>query len=88
MAGEKIGEVIHFFPKISVAVVKFDKEASIGDEIVIRGTRGEKHEEFEAPQKIESMQKDHEVQETAKVGDELGMKVSGEVKEGDTVHKA
>lgn len=84
-AEKKAGEVIHYFPKVSAAVVKFAAEVKPGDKIKIKGRRGEKHESFEFEQTVESIQKDHAPVEAAKSGDELGMKVEKEVREGDEV---
>jgi len=84
--GKKIGKVIHFFPKVSAAVVQFEADAKVGDKIKIKGSRGEKHEAFELEQEISSLQLDHDSVESAKSGDELGMKVEKEVQEGDEVY--
>ena len=84
----KVGVVTHYFDKIKVAIVKFDADFKPGEELIFRGSRGEKHEPFELTQKIASMQKDHEEVTEAKKGDELGMKVDDVVKEGDEVFKA
>ncbi len=82
---KKVGVVTHYFPKVGAAVVKFETEAKVGDKVKIKGSRGEKHESIEFEQAIESMQKDHVPVESAKIGDELGMKVGQEVREGDEV---
>lgn len=86
--GKKIGEVIHFFPKVSVAVVKFSDAVKVGDRVKIKGNRGESREAYEFDQTISSMQKDHNAVEEAQSGDELGVKVDKEVKEGDEVYLA
>jgi len=80
---KKIGLVTHYFPKIAVAIVKFEQGLKVGDEVLFKGKRGENHEPYEFAQKISSMQKDHQSVEEAKSGDELGLKVEQEVKEGD-----
>jgi putative protease len=81
-APKPIGEITHFFPKISVAVVKLKAEMKKGDKIKIEG-HGKSF-----TQKVGSMQIEHEQIDTAKKGKEIGMKVSEEVKEGDLVFKA
>ncbi len=86
--GKKIGEVVHYFPKVSAAVVKFEGDLKVGDRIKIKGNRGESHEGFELEQEVSSMQKDHTAVESASAGDELGMKVEKEVREGDEVFLA
>jgi len=85
---KKIGEVIHYFPKVSAAVVKFESSAKLGDRIKIKGNRGESHEEFDLVQEISSLQKDLNSVDSASAGDELGMKVEKEVREGDEVFSA
>ena len=84
--GKKAGVITHYFPKVQAAVVKFDMGVKVGDKIKIVGKRGESHEELEIEQEVESLQKDRTPVEEAKKGDELGMKVSEEVREGDEVY--
>jgi len=80
MADKKpIGEVTHYYDKIGVAVVKFSKAVKVGDEIEFKG----KQTDFS--QTISSMQFDHKNIDSAKRGDEVGMKVEDHVKEGDKV---
>jgi len=85
---KKIGEVVHYFPKVSAAVVKFESDVKVGDQIKIKGNRGESHEAFDLEQEISSLQKDRTSVDSAKAGDELGMKVEKEVREGDEVFLA
>lgn len=83
MAEKKpIGEVTHYYDKIGVAVVKFSKAVKIGNEIQFKGA----HTDF--AQTINSMQFDHKSIESAKKGEEVGMKVEEHVKEGDKVFEA
>lgn len=84
--GKKIGEVTHYFPKVKAAVVKFTAPAKVGDKIVVRGKRGTAHEKCEVEQTIDSLQLDRVPVESAKKGDELGMGVSEEVREGDEIY--
>jgi putative protease len=77
-----IGAITHYFGKISVAVFKItDNEVKTGDSIHIKG----KHTDF--TQVINSMQVEHESIETAKKGDEVGLKVDNPVHEHDEVYK-
>ncbi len=78
---ERVGQVIHFYDKISVAVVRLEKELAIGDTIHVQG----KAADFE--QKIESMQVNHQQVFSAKAGDEVAVKTDQKVKEGDIVYK-
>lgn len=75
-----IGEVTHYFGGISVAIVKFKKPVDVGVTIKFKGA----NTDFE--QKIESMQFDHQDIKTAKKNQEVGIKVSEKVREGDTVY--
>jgi len=77
-----IGEVTHYFDKIMVAIVKAKQTIKKGDSLHFKGKKGE----FD--QVVESMQIDHADVETAKSGDEFGVKVSQEVEKGDAVFAA
>ncbi len=77
-----IGKITHFFPKISVAVIKAEKAIKSGEKIVIEG-HGTKVE-----MTVESMQIEHAPVKECKKGQEAGLKVPGEVHEGDLVFKA
>ncbi len=86
MAGVKkekpIGAVTHFYGGISVAIIKFTKAVAVGDEIRFKGAT------TDFSQKIDSMQYDHkDIKEAAK-GQEVGIKVSNKVREGDEVYSA
>lgn len=82
MDKKKIGTVTHFFPKISVAVIKLAAgPLKVGDTICIEG-HGK-----EFTQKVGSMQIEHESIQSAKKGHEFGMKVDDACKEGDIVYK-
>jgi translation elongation factor EF-1alpha len=81
-SAKPIGKVIHFFDKISVAVVKLDTGLKLGDKIRIEG-HGQGFE-----QAVDSMQIEHEQLKEAKKGQEVGMKVAKPVKAGDLVYKA
>lgn len=79
MAEKKIGTITHFFDKISVGIIKLDGVLKIGDKVRIQGSKTN----FE--QEITEMQLEHEKIETAKKGQEIGVKVNEEVREGDSV---
>ena len=82
MAEEKIGEITHYFDKIGVAIVKLSAPLKVGDTIKVKGATTD----FE--QTVDSMQVDHREVESAKSGDELGIKVADKAREGDDVLKA
>ena len=82
MPEEKIGEVSHYFGKIGVAALKITSGTlSVGDTIRIKG----KTTDIEQP--IESIQIEHDSLESAKAGDDIGIKVTEKVREGDEVFK-
>ena len=80
--GELIGEIVHFFSKIKVAVIKLSKPLSKGDSIRIIGG-----ENTDFNQDVDSMQVEHEKIEKAKKGNEVGLKVKKKVREGYKVYK-
>ncbi len=71
-----IGRVTHFFDKIKVAIVKFEKPMKVGATVVFRG----KDQDFEVT--IGSMQHDHKPITVAPKGKEVGIKIGKKVKEG------
>lgn len=71
-----IGKVIHFYDKLSVAVVKLNKALKVGSQVKIR--RGDQ----EFTETIISMQLDHESVKSGKKGEEVAIKVSQQVKQG------
>ena len=75
---ERIGEIIHYYHKISVAVIKLNRSLHVGDKVHFLGA----HTDF--LQEIHSMQIEHEVVEEAKAGDEVAVKVDRRVRRGDT----
>lgn len=85
MADKKpIAEVIHWFDKVSVAILRIEKGAKIkvGDKVVV----GDGDKEFE--QEIVEMQLNHESIEEAKAGMEIGVKFDQKSREGTKVYPA
>lgn len=82
MEEKPIGRVTHYFGKINVAIVKFNREVKAGETVHFKGA----HTDFN--QKIESMQYEHEDIEKAEKGQEVGIKVNQKVHEGDEVFEA
>ena len=79
---EEVGEVTHYFPKVTAAVVKLTKGSlSVGDTIIIKGHTTEFKE------KVNSIQLEHVVIATASKGQEIGLKVKAKVRERDVVYK-
>jgi translation initiation factor IF-2 len=76
-----IGRVERYFSKIGVAAIKITNgELKIDDRIMIKGHTTE----FE--QVIESIQIEHQNVESAKAGDDIGIKTKERVREGDAVY--
>ena len=75
---ERIGEIIHYYHKISVAVIKLNRPLHVGENIQFIGA----HTDF--LQEIRSMQIEHEIVEEAQTGDEVAVKVDQRVRRGDT----
>ncbi|KKL20774.1 hypothetical protein LCGC14_2452100 [marine sediment metagenome] len=79
--GKLIGEITHYFGKISVAIIKITNSLKVGDEIRIVGG------EVDFNQTIKSMEVDHKKIEKAKSGESVGLKVQEKVREGYKVYK-
>jgi len=77
-----IGEVIHYFGNIKVAVIKLKGPLNEGDTIRIVGG-----EETDFKQKVSSMESEHKKVKKAKAKKEIGMKVKKKVREGYKVYK-
>ncbi len=77
-----IGAVTHYYGKIGVAIVKFNQEFKRGGRVRFLGATTD----FE--EAVDSMEYDHQPIETAKKGQEVGIKVNQKVREGDEVHEA
>jgi len=78
---KKIGVITHFFDHINVAAIKLEDTLKVGDKILIKGHTTD----FE--QKITSMQIDNQNIDSAKSGDEIGLKVKEKVRTNDPVYK-
>ena len=82
MGEEKIGEVMKFFAKPSVAAVKITSgELLAGDTVKFTGHTTD----FE--DRIDSMEIDNKQIEKATAGDYIGIKVSDRVRPGDEMFK-
>lgn len=77
MADTKIGVITHYFDKISVGIIKLEAPLKKGETIKIG----------EVEQPVDSMQVDHQDIDEAKPDQEVGVKVSQKVREGDEVYK-
>jgi ribosomal 50S subunit-recycling heat shock protein len=75
-----VGEITHYFPHVSAAVVKLSAALKVGDRVKIVGGGNE----FE--QEVASMQIDRKPIEEAKKGDEVGLEVTEKAREGYKVY--
>ena len=81
MEKQLIGQVTHFFSKISVAIIQLEEPLKAGERIAVVGST------TDLEQVVKSMQVEHHSIEEAKVGDLVGLKVKDKVREGDAVYK-
>ncbi len=79
--GERIGEVIHYFNKINVAVIELGQTLRLGDRLHFLGA----HTDF--AQVIASIQVEHENVEEVAAGGEAAVKVDQRVRRGDSVFR-
>lgn len=77
----KIGEVTHFYPKPSAAVLKLVAPIQVGDEIHILGHT------TDISQPVTSLQINHVEVDRAKPGEDVAVLVDDAVREGDEVFK-
>lgn len=76
-----IGKIVHFYPKINVAVLDIEDTLKVGDKISIEREAGT----FE--QVVDSMQIEHKNIMEAKKGQSIGLKVIDKTREGAKVFK-
>lgn len=81
MAEEKVGEVVKFFGKISVAAITLSGTLKVGETIRFIGHT------TDFSQKVDSMQIENQSVETANAGDDIGIKVGDRVRPGDSVYR-
>jgi len=81
MAEIEIGKVTHFFDRISVAAMTLTGSLAVGDTIHVKGHTSD----FTTV--VEAMQIEHASVQTAKSGDQVGMKVPQKSHEHDRVFK-
>ncbi|MBI4095610.1 MAG: U32 family peptidase C-terminal domain-containing protein [DPANN group archaeon] len=76
-----VGEISHFFDKISVGVIEVKDTIKAGDKISIEGPQ------TNFTQTVASMQIEHDKIDSAKKGQSVGMKVAKEVRKKDLVYR-
>ena len=77
-----VGEVVHYFDHIKVAVIKLKTPLAVGANIRIVGGQ-----DTDFKQKVQSMEVEHKKISKAKKGQEVGMKVKEKVRDGYKVFK-
>lgn len=75
-----VGVVTHYYGGLEVAIVKFNQPVKVGQKITILGAT------TDFCQEIKSMQYDHKDIDSAKAGQEVGIKAKDKVREGDNVY--
>ena len=75
-----IGKITHYYGHLGVAIAKFKKAVKKGERVHFKGA----HTDFE--QDINSIQYDHKDIESAKKGQEVGIKTNEKVREGDEIY--
>jgi len=79
---EKVGEVVGYYSKISVAAIQLtDGPLAAGDTVRIRGHT------TDVTQPVDSMQIEHQAVQRAERGSEIAIKVRERVREKDTVYR-
>ena len=78
---KEIGKVFSYFSKIGVAAIKLTGALKKGDTIHIKGHT------TDFKQKVASMQIENDVVESAKKGDDIGIKLKDRVRPNDKVYK-
>ncbi len=81
MAQTEVGRVDKYFRKVGVAALELSTAIAVGDKLRFSGATTN----FEM--KVESMQIDHEVVESAAAGADVGIAVPERVRRSDTVYR-
>ena len=77
----EIGQITHFYNRISAAVLSLTEKLIIGDQVHILGHT------TDFVQQVNSMEVDHKKVLTIGPGDEVALKVIEPVRKGDTIYK-
>lgn len=79
---EKIGTVTHYLDKINVAIIQLSAKIQQGDLLFVEGP------DYLFCQVVEEMQIDRKPVKKAKVGNDIGLKISSQAKIGGSVYLA
>ncbi len=77
---EKVGVVTHYYSKLGVGIIKLERGLSVGDKVKFKGSTTD----FE--QAVAEMQLEHKGLDAGKKGQEVGVKVTNQVRDGDEVY--
>ncbi len=78
--GKKVGKITHYYNKIGVGIVKFNSPVKTGSTLYFKGHA------TDFKQIISEMEFDHKRIESAKKGQEVGVKLDKQVRENDVVY--
>jgi putative protease len=78
---KRIGEITHFYNRVSVAVLSLTETLNLGDQILILGHTTE----FVQP--VSSLEIEHKKVTSAGPEDEVALKVDEPVRKGDAIYK-
>jgi selenocysteine-specific translation elongation factor len=81
MAETEVGSVNKYFDKIGVGMIQITGELSVGDKIHIKGNS------TDLTVTISSIQVQRQPVQTAKSGEEAGIKLDSKVRQNDKVYK-
>lgn len=79
---KKVGVITHYYSNIGVGIIRLDDYLTTGTRLKFQG----KTTDFE--QEVAQMQFDHKDIEMGKKGQEVGIKLSDKVRNGDAVYLA
>lgn len=79
----KVGEVVHFFGRINVAIIELTDVLQIGDQISFV-----KDNDLLFEQEVQSMQIDYEDIDSAQAGEAVGLQVNEKVRPGTEIYVA
>ncbi len=82
MDWQLVGDVTHYFDRISVAVIQLADEMAVGDWVGFV-----RDDEMLFEQEVTSMQFEHQAIDVAQAGEEIAVKVDQEVKAGAEVYR-
>lgn len=77
--GDQVGTIVHFYDRISVAVVELQHTLNLGEKVHIEGKK------TDFTQEVTSLQIDRQPVESGYIGQEVAMKVDQPVQKGDRV---